>query len=134
MTPAAAHARFEAIVAAALVSRDPMAALARARRDTRLPRALRRALAAIDADGIALAAMLVAKLRFERLIRGCPAAEAWFERDPAGMTDMFRRYHEEVEMGAFFPPSEARLFRAWRRQLLRAQASKIDTGRVLALA
>lgn len=113
MTPAAAHARFEQIVAAALTAPDPAAALARAAKNRRLPAELRRALAAAQPDGVRLAALLVARLRFERLLRGSPEAEAWFDRDPEGFAEAFRRYHAEVPPSAFFPPVEARLFQSW---------------------
>ncbi|MFT3772336.1 MAG: hypothetical protein QM820_43630 [Minicystis sp.] len=115
MTPAAAHARFEEVVVKALAAPDPAAALAKAARDRRLPADLRRALGAASADGVRMAALLVARLRFERLLRGSPEAEAWFERDPEGFADAFRRYHAEVPPEAFFPPAEARLFRRWAR-------------------
>lgn len=65
---------------------------------------------AADADGVRLAALLVARLRFERLLRGAPAAEAWFERDPAGFARVFARYHAEVPPRAFFPADEAARF------------------------
>lgn len=113
MTPAAAHARFEEVVAKALMAPDPAAALARAARDRRLPAALRRALAGAQGDGVRLAALLVARLRFERLLRGSPDAEAWFEADPESFSATFQSYHHEVPPAAFFPPDEARLFRAW---------------------
>jgi hypothetical protein len=54
----------------------------------------------------------VARLRFERLLRGSPEADAWFERDAAGFTEAFRRYHAGTPPTAFFPGHEARLFRA----------------------
>ena len=115
MTPAAAHARFEAVVAEAMTAPDPVAVMARAARDRRLPAALRRALGAASEDGVRLAALLVARLRFERLLRGSPDAEAWFERDPEGFAAAFRRYHAEVPPTAGFPPDEARLFQRWAR-------------------
>lgn len=115
MTPAAAHARFEEIVARAMRSRDPAAALERASRNRALPADLRRALAKAAGDGARIAALLVARLRFERLMRGSPEAEAWFERDPQSFAEAFRRYHEETPLTAFFPPAEARAFRSWAR-------------------
>ncbi|APR75376.1 Hypothetical protein A7982_00722 [Minicystis rosea] len=115
MTPAAAHARFEAIVARALTAPDPVAALAKAARDRRLPAELRRALGAATGDGVRVAALLVARLRFERLLHGSAEAEAWFENNPEGFADAFRRYHAEVPATAFFPPEEAQLFQRWAR-------------------
>jgi len=68
-----------------------------------------------DADGVRISALLVARLRFERLLRGSPDAEAWFDRDPADFARAFRRYHAAVAPRAFFPVGEAALFAAWRR-------------------
>jgi len=46
-------------------------------------------------------------------MRGSADAEAWFDRDPAGFSAAFRRYHGEVPPSAFSPPDEARLFARW---------------------
>jgi hypothetical protein len=116
VTPARAHARVERALARAMTDPDPAEALLRASRDRALPVALRRALRSASPDGVRMAALLVARLRFERLMRGCPEAEAWFDRDPAAFSRAFRRYHAEVAPAAFFPPAEARLFRAWLRR------------------
>ena len=64
-----------------------------------------------------MCALLIARLRFERLLRGCPEAEAWFETDAATFAIAFRRYHADVRPTAFFPPDEAILFRAWDRRV-----------------
>jgi hypothetical protein len=114
VTPREAHERFEAIVARAMTAADPVASLRRAARDRRLPPGLRKMLLAAGGDGVRIAALLVARLRFERLLRGSPEAEAWFDADAAGFADAFRRYHAEVPPSAFFPPAEALLFAAWR--------------------
>jgi hypothetical protein len=106
----------ERALAAALRAPDPAAALARAAADRRLPAAARRALAAAAPDGVRLAALLCARLRFERLIRGCREAEEHFDRDPAGFAERFRRYHAEVAPTAFFPPAEAKLYRRWSQR------------------
>jgi hypothetical protein len=92
---------------------DPVMALEHASEDRSLPLATRRALRRASPDGVRLAALLVGKLRFERLVRGSPDAEAWFERDPASFAEAFRRYHQEVPPTAFFPRAEGRLFGAW---------------------
>ena len=57
--------------------------------------------------------MLVARLRFERLLHGHPDVPGWLDRDPAGFTDAFRRYHAAVPPTAFFPRDEARTFADW---------------------
>lgn len=116
MSVSRAHLRFEQLLAAAMISADPVAALQQAASDPELPENLRQALRAVDPDGVRTSALLIANLRFERLLRGCPEAEEWFDRDPAAFTDMFRRYHAETPPRAFFPRQEAELFRAWRRQ------------------
>jgi len=110
---AAAYARYEEAIARAMTAPDPVEALRAAGRDPGLPAGVRRALLAADPDGIRMSALLVARLRFERLLRGCPEAEAWFDRDAADFSAAFRRYHAEVPPTAFFPPGEARLFRSW---------------------
>lgn len=96
-----------------MIAPDPVGALRSAAADPALPPGVRRALLRADEDGIRMAALLVARLRFERLLRGSPEAEAWFDRDPADFSAAFRRYHAEVPPSAFFPPGEARLFRRW---------------------
>ncbi|MBL8751940.1 MAG: hypothetical protein JNK15_01460 [Planctomycetes bacterium] len=70
-------------------------------------------LSAIDADGLRLAALLVAKLRFQRLMNASRAAAEWFERDGRGFTEAFRRYHREVAPSALDPWREAAEFAAW---------------------
>jgi hypothetical protein len=106
--------RLQKALARALTAPDPALAVRRAARDRRHPAHLRRALRAARGTGVEIAALLVARLRFERLVRGCPEAEAWFEREPAGFASAFRRYHAEVAPTAFFPSDEARLFQAWQ--------------------
>ena len=75
--------------------------------------ALDRVLAAIDKDGFRISALLVARLRFERLLHGHPTVPEWLDRDAADFTETFRRYHAAVPPTAFFPPDEARTFDAW---------------------
>ena len=94
-------ADYEKQLAAAMRARDPVAAM----------RAL---VPGVDADGVRMTALLVARLRFERLMRGSPEAEASFDRDPAAFARDFARYHAEVPPRAFFPVDEAALFSAWR--------------------
>lgn len=113
MTPAQAHARLERALVRALCAPDPVEALRRASKA--LPVELRRAIQnAATEDGVRMAALLSARLRFERLMRGSPDAEEWFERDPEAFAEAFRRYHAEVPPRAFFPQGEARLFARWR--------------------
>lgn len=110
---ARAHGQLEAILADALRAADPVAALRRAARRPGLPAGMRRALLLADEDGVRLTALLVARLRFERLVQGSARAAQWFEDDAAGFTEAFRRYHQAVPLVAFFPREEARQFEAW---------------------
>jgi hypothetical protein len=114
MTPARAHAIYERLLVRALRSADPVAALRRGGR--RLPRAMRQAIDRANEDGIRMTALLVARLRFERLLRGSSDAEAWFEQDPESFAGAFRVYHTSVAPTGFFPQAEARLFKRWLRR------------------
>ncbi|WP_437317371.1 hypothetical protein [Sorangium sp. So ce385] len=114
-------------MARAMTAEDPVAALRAAAGDPALPPALRRALIAADEDGVRMSALLVARLRFERLLRGSPEAEAWFDRDAAEFSAAFRRYHAEVPPTAFFPPGEAGLFRRW---IEARSAAQVDPGQM----
>jgi hypothetical protein len=108
MTDAEAHRQLERALARAMRSPRPAAVLKRAA--ARLPAPLRRALERADGSGVALAALRVARLRFERLLRGSPEAEAHFARDPAAFTALFARYHRAVAPVAFSAAGEASLF------------------------
>ncbi len=108
-------ALFEKLLARALTSSDPVQALRRAAGDRRLDPDTRRRFENADEDGIRMSALLVARLRFERLLRGSPEAEQWFDDDPATFAAAFRAYHAEVPPTAFFPRDEAALFRRWRK-------------------
>lgn len=104
--------RLERAMAAALRSPDPAAALAGAIASFE-GSPLAAQVAAIDPEGLRIAALLVARLRFERLIQGSPRASQWFESDPAAFARAFRRYHAEVPATAHFPADEAALFDGW---------------------
>lgn len=69
-----------------------------------------------DADGLRMTAMMVQKVRFERLTRGDPEAAAWFERDPDGFMEVYQSYVGEVGSSACFPEQEAELFCQWRQK------------------
>jgi hypothetical protein len=47
------------------------------------------------------------------LMQGSRDAGEFFERDPAGFAETFRRYHHEVAPTESFPMGEARLWAAW---------------------
>jgi hypothetical protein len=105
---------WETVLLGIVRAADPAAALRRAARDARLSARLRRAFGQADADGVRIAALLVAKLRFERLLRGSAEVDFAFEHDPRGFTEIFRRYHAQAPLSAFDPLSEVETFRAWR--------------------
>lgn len=67
----------------------------------------------VDPDGLALAALLVLKLRLERLLRGDPGLREAFEADPEGFSGRFRRYHRAVQPSFFFPAEESAAFRSF---------------------
>lgn len=104
----AALARHEAALAAVLRDPEPPRAWAA------LPAGRATAFASWGADGIELAALLIARLRFERLSQGSPAARAWFERDPAGFAAAFRRFHASCPPRGGMAQDEGRAFADWQ--------------------
>ena len=122
-------ARFERRLVRILRASDPARALRAAADDHRLPPSLRRAFAAADPDGVQLTALLVTRLRFERLLRSCPEAVAAFAADPAAFAAAFGRYHRAVPPTAFFPAAEAALFRAWARRRITAPCASASPPR-----
>ncbi|MBN8612862.1 MAG: DUF692 family protein [Deltaproteobacteria bacterium] len=72
-------------------------------------------------DGRRMTALLVAKLRFERLQRGSDLAMQWFDESPQRFAELFRSYHLATPMEATFPAQEADRFFAFceRRGLVR---------------
>ncbi len=100
-------------VAAALRAVHPEQALRKFAENTELSPELRGRIASIDGDGFRLAALLVARLRFERLVQGSNAASRWFDQEPRTFTAAFRRYHASTPAAAHFPADEAALFYAW---------------------
>jgi hypothetical protein len=107
---------FEALLAKIVCDPDPIQARAKLLQLEALSREQRELLASIDEDGLRMTSLLVTKLRFERLLRGSAEAEQWFEEDPRDFARAFKQYHKEVPPTAFFPPEEAKLFRAWCEQ------------------
>ncbi len=106
--------RFDRLVADALTAKDPVAVFRNAAAAD-WPPDLRDAIAAAIAaeDGVRLTALLVAKLRFERLMNGSRRAGEWFDRDAEAFTEAFRRYHGAVPPTATDPRCEADLFERW---------------------
>lgn len=106
---------FQCELARLLVSSDPLAALHARCADASCPAPLRDTLSRLSrqATGLRIAALLIARLRFERLLAGSTHAALAFAEDPAAFSATFRRYHHEVAPTAFAPPDEAALFERW---------------------
>lgn len=64
-------------------------------------------------EGFRVAAQLVARLRFDRLTSGSPAACAAFDADPEAFASRFRAYHRAVPPTGDGPDEEAARFAAW---------------------
>lgn len=60
--------------------------------------------------GFKIAALLIAKLRFSRLMQGSRIAPTWFETDPRGFAEEFKRYHADVPPLDFYPQGEGETF------------------------
>lgn len=113
---AAGLEQLQRAMADALRAEDPVAAIRALAEAPSTDAALRSALLAADPDGLRLTALLVAKLRFERVIRGSSAAGAWFDRDAPAFSAAFRRYHATVPPSEPFPAAEAKSFLSWALQ------------------
>jgi len=100
--------QLQRLLADALTSADPAASVRARGAAAQWPE-----LAAIDADGLRMAALLVSKLRFERLVQGSRAAAGWFQRDGRGFTAAFAEYHRDVPPRAHDPWQEAAAFADW---------------------
>jgi len=111
--PSAGYVHFEKLVAEALRSPDPAAALRAGSTDERLTRSLQQALARVDERGVRMAALLVARLRFERLVQGSQEAAELFDDAPDEFARTFRAYHRAVAPRALQPADEAHRFAAW---------------------
>ncbi len=107
------YARLESLMAAALREEDPVAGFRAAAEDGELTEELRRAVQSAAPEGIRIASLLVARLRFERLMNGSVEADGWFERDPKGFTAAFRRYHREVAPREVWARGEGESFATW---------------------
>lgn len=65
-------------------------------------------------DGVRIAALLIARLRFERLLNGSTDAAAEFDDDAEAFVARFQRYHRAVPPTAWNPVDEAALWAAFR--------------------
>jgi len=117
MTTARQHRLCEKLLAEALRDEDPVTALHIAASRSEISQELRKILCNVDPDGLRMTALLVARLRFERLLQGSELAATWFDQDPESFTAAFRTYHRQVPLRAFFPREEARTFARWYRSV-----------------
>ena len=98
----------QGVLVSCCVAEDPAATLAVARASH--PE-LEPFLETVDIEGLRLTALLIRKLRFERIVRGDPDLAAKFEADPSGFTSIFREYLVEEPPDSVFPEEEAERFR-----------------------
>lgn len=106
---------YEARLAEALCARDPGRALVELRADPTLAEWLGNGLDSAREDGFRIAALLVARLRFERLLHGSREAGDAFRADARAFSELFRRYHASVAPLATTPTEEAAQFETWSR-------------------
>lgn len=106
-------AELERAYARALCRQDAVAAVQRIADDRTCPAWLVAALRALDADGVRITRLLIAKLRFERLVSGSGAAARWFREDPRAFAAAFALYHRGEPPRDHTPAGEAHRFRAW---------------------
>lgn len=99
------------ILVQALFDPDPAAKLAALTASADLTEQERKMLEQAQARGLKLTHLLLMNLRFERVLRGMPAAVAWFEEDPKGFVEAFRRYNESTPPTALLSKEERVLFR-----------------------
>ncbi len=116
MQQSALERQYEELLQRVLRSPDPVLALRTEREKFPTNHPLATVLANIDADGLRVTSLLVARLRFERLIQGSDLASRWFDEDAEVFTQTFRKYHAETPMRAFFPREEAADFARWQRK------------------
>lgn len=107
---------FAAFIARALRSPDPVARLRERLADPNLDVEERARLRAVDEDGFRVAALIVAKLRFERLMQGSARVAHGFALDAQAFADAFREYHEQVPMTSPMPWEEGKSFEDWARR------------------
>lgn len=116
MTLGAEYARLESLLADALRAEDPVAAFQRVGEDEGLTDELRVALGSADPEGVRIASLLVARLRFERVMQGSREAGNWFERDPRAFTAAFRSYHRDTAPRSLLARDEGDAFAFWADQ------------------
>ncbi|MBK6939194.1 MAG: hypothetical protein IPH13_03170 [Planctomycetes bacterium] len=118
---------FDVFIARAMRSSDPVACLRERRDDPTLDADEGTRLRAIDEDGFRIAALIVAKLRFERLLQGSAPAARGFALDARTFADVFRDYHQQVPMTSPMPWDEGRRFDEWVREQQRTEPQRGQT-------
>lgn len=109
--------RVQELLTTALLSDDPPAVLGRQlAQATDLTDEERAFLEQAGSEGLALAGLLVKKLRFEQLTLADPELAELFEQQPARFMELFRDYTSSVPPTTFFPGQEAELFHRWQAQ------------------
>lgn len=109
----AEHQAFDELLAQVLRSPSPAEHLAAGLGG--LPASMRPHAARLlsEPDALRLTQLLVAQLRFSRLLSGSPSALAAFEAEPAAFVARFRAYHERCPPRATEPIAEAAAFAGW---------------------
>lgn len=69
----------------------------------------------LDPQGLRLAATIILKLRFDRVMRAEARHRERYDSDPDGFTRDFLAYHRAVPPQAYFPAEEAALFESFLR-------------------
>lgn len=100
--------QFESRLAAALLAADPGAALKKLRAESA------NRFEHTTEDGFRMSALIIARLRFERLLNGSPTATRAYRDDAERFTAQFRRYHHAVPPRATHPAAEADAYEIWR--------------------
>ena len=85
---------WEATLGPLLRARDPAAARADLLADPDLPEELRHALSNLDPAGLRILGLLVARLRFNRLLQRSAEHRARYAADPEGWAREFQEWHE----------------------------------------
>ena len=96
--------------------RDPVTALRRLVADGGFPSWLEPMVPGLDPDGLRMTGLLIAKLRFERIINGSAAAAHWFVAEPATFAVACRGHHRALPPLDHGPRWEAESFAAWCQQ------------------
>lgn len=104
-----ALARLELLLAEAFCAPDLSAAFAALRSNAEFAPLFAHA----SEDGFRIAALLIVRLRFERLLNGSARAADLWNSDPRSFTALFRRYHPSIPATGWSPRDEAALFERW---------------------